>query len=862
MDPRNHRRARNLTIALLLLGLAAWVVPSYFSAERYRRRLQAGLEQVLHRPVKFGALSFRLLPRPGFSIENAEVEEDPDFGSEPFARVDRIECDLRWQSLWHSHMEFASLRLERPSFNLVLNAQGEWNVGKLLIQSGLTAPAGTARGAGDSAAEERLVLEAADARINFKIGANKKPFALTDVQARLQVDPAERRVQFRVTASPVRLDLPVPTPGPVEAEGSWTPGRDLRGPIEATLRTRGALLYDWIPIVTGHNPELYGVLDSDIRLSGSLLALTLEGESRLTQLHRWEGLPPSEPMPWTVRFRGQFLPRRGRVLVESLEASFADSHLFLSGSIDNLRAAPQLDLVAAVERSRLEDVLAAIRRLWPNTPAWGLRGRVDGMLAIQGPWTGRRYGGFVGARGVSLDTPSGSFPLSELAIRINNHGARLAPVQVALAPHVALVAEGVLERSHAAPRYDLQLSARGVPLHDALAFGRGLGIHSFQGLDATGSATATIHLAGSAWPPARPALTARAELRAARLLIPGLTEPLNLPHASLHIQRDEITADHVVAVLGTSVFNAKLVHRGAWRNPWEFELHANALSLEQGALWFDALGRRRPLPLLERLPGLASFTARRNAASQLFGSLNAEGRFTTPSVTYRNVVLKDFQGNFEVAGRTVRMKAARFRVGSGRGEAGGVVDFSSVPAHLTAGTSLTGIPVQSLISRLPGVLHGTRGSVNATASFETRGLGHEELAENLTGEATLRLKDLSFGDFDPLEALARQVHWGTLDPMHGPVAVRSATVTLGIRNRRLTLKTAPLELSGATLELDGTYVLGGPLSLDVHADLQHLHRRRLESEGEAKPRARHVEVHLAGPLDKLVVIPEVSRTGD
>jgi hypothetical protein len=862
MDPRNRRRARNLTIALLLLGLAAWIVPSYFSAERYRRRLQLGLEQVLHRPVKFGALSLRLLPRPGFSIENAEVEEDPAFGSEPFVRVDDIECDLRWQSLWRSRMRFASLRLSRPSFNLVLNARGEWNVGKLLIQSGLTAPAGTGGGAGGSAAQERLVLEVEDARINFKVGANKKPFALTDVQARLQVDPAERRVRFRVAASPVRLDLPVPTPGPVEAEGSWTPGRDLRGPIEATLRTRGALLYDWIPIVTGRNPELYGVLDSDVRLSGSLLALTLEGESRLTQLHRWEGLPPSEPMPWTVRFRGQFLPKRARVVVENLEASFADSHLYLSGSVDNLPVAPKLDLVVALERSRLEDVLAAIRRLRPNSGAWGLRGRVDGMLAIQGPWTRRKYGGFVGARGVSLITPSGSFPLSELAVRINDRGARIAPLQVALAPHVALVAEGVLERSHPAPRYDLQLSAKGVPLHDALAFARGLGIHLFQGLDATGSATATMHLAGSAWPLARPALTARAELRAARLLIPGLTEPLNLPHASLHVQGDEVTLDHVVAVLGTSVFNAKMAHRGAWQNPWKFDLHANALSLEQGALWFDALGRRRPLPLLERLPGLASFTARRSAASQLFASLNAEGRFTTPSVSYRTVALKDFQGAFEVSGRTVRMKTARFRVGGGRGEAGGVVDFSSAPALLTAGVSLTGIPVQSLISRLPGVLHGARGSLSATATLETRGLGREELAENLTGEATLSLKDLSFGDFDPLGALARQARWGTLDPIHGPVAIRSAMVTLGFRNRRLMLKSAPLELSGATLQVDGTYVLGGALNLDVHADLQHLRRRRLESEDEVKSSPPYAEVHLAGPLDKLVVIPEVSRSGE
>jgi len=142
MPSRNRRRVRNFTIALLLLGLAAWIVPSYFSAERYRRRLQAGLERALHRPVKFGAVSFRFLPRPGFSIEDVEVDEDSDFGSEPFARVDHIDCDLRWHSLWRSRMDFAHLYLDHPSFNVVLNSRGEWNVGKLLLQSGVTAPTG------------------------------------------------------------------------------------------------------------------------------------------------------------------------------------------------------------------------------------------------------------------------------------------------------------------------------------------------------------------------------------------------------------------------------------------------------------------------------------------------------------------------------------------------------------------------------------------------------------------------------------------------------------------------------------------------------------------------------------------------
>ena len=71
MKSRYHRFVRRLLIAMPLVILVAWLVPPFFSAERYRRRLEAGLQQALRRPVTFGAVSFRLLWRPGFTIHNA-----------------------------------------------------------------------------------------------------------------------------------------------------------------------------------------------------------------------------------------------------------------------------------------------------------------------------------------------------------------------------------------------------------------------------------------------------------------------------------------------------------------------------------------------------------------------------------------------------------------------------------------------------------------------------------------------------------------------------------------------------------------------------------------------------------------------
>lgn len=861
MPFRNRRRVRNSLAAILLLGLVAWVVPSYFSAERYRRRLQIGLEQALHRPVRFGAVSFRLLPRPGFSIQNVEVGDDPAFGAEPFARVDEIQCDLRWHSFWRSRMDFAHLHLDHPSFNVVMNPRGEWNVEKLLLESGVTAPDGVAANGGSPPQATQLDMDVEGARIDFLSGTTKKAFALTDVRARLQVNPRERRVQFQITASPMRPDLTIPTPGPVDAEGTWTPGADLRGPLQAHLRTRGALLYDWIPVVSGKNPEVYGVIDSDVRISGALPDLHVTGQANVTQLQRWEELPPSDSFPLGLNFNMRVVRGNHSVQVESFDVSFADSHLRLSGSVDNLTSVPQLDGVVSLSRSRLEDVGALVRHLWPAAGNWSLKGRLDAMLAVKGSWNDRRYGGFVGVTQASLETPSGSFPVSDIAVRINNRGASLAPVQVAVAPRVAIAAQGAIVRTKHGPQYEALLAAKGVPLHYALAFARGLGARLIQGIDATGSMTAALHLSGSSWPPARPLLSGRAELRAARLLVPGLTEPLNLPHASLQLNGNQILVDHLVAVLGTSVFSARMTHRGARANPWNFDLRANQLSLDQSALWFDSLGLRRPVPLLERLPGLSSFAARRDAASQIFASLHARGRFSTPLLRYRTVTLNNFSGVFEVRDRKIRMSAATFRSAGGRGSATGEVDLTSPHPLISARGSLADFPLQSLTARLPGPAGQLRGTVSATGTFETRGLVREELARNLTGQIKLNVRDLSFGDFDPLEALVKQAHWGTLDPARGPAPSSRLTMNVETRDGRFILKDTPVEISGARLQCNGEYDWTGAVDLVVRANLGLLRRRWLAGDDAPHASPASIEIHLGGPVDHLAVItPESAAT--
>jgi hypothetical protein len=876
MKSRKRRYAQYALAAFVLLMVACWIAPSFFNAERYRRRLEAGLQRALDRRVTFGAVSYRLLPRPGFSIENAVVHEDPAFGAEPLARVDRIDCDLRWRSLLRSRIDFSRLYLDHPTFNLVRNAQGEWNVETFLRKSGLASPAGSSSSA--SVPSDNLDLTADDARIDFSLNSEKKPFTLTEVSARVNFDRQRGLLSFRLEGIPIRTDLLLPTPGQVQLEGQWTPGPGLEGPLDAELRTQGSLLYDWIPLMTGRNPEIYGLLDAQIHMTGSLHHLNFEGQSNISQLHRWEQVPPSDPMPSAIFFRGNFDRIRGQAVIDGLDCTFANSRIHLTGSIDKIPTTPELDLAVAVERSRLEDFVSLGRRLTGNAQPLGISGRVDSLLTIQGEWHTRHFSGFAGARDISLTTASGSYPVSDLNLQIGKDQAHATPVQITIAPHVELTVEaGIspaldtgtpLKKSGkippviraGPPLYQISVTAKNAPAHDLISFARDIGLFSAQGLDARGSASLALNITGAAWPPGRPSVDGYSDLRAASLLVPGLTEPVNLPRAHIQVAANRIIADPIVAVMGTSVFTGRLEHQGDRGEPWDFDVHANAMSLEQGSLWFDVLGRRQPVSLLARLPGLSSFGEVRAAASNLFGALKAHGLFTSSSITYQALNLADFKSTVDISGRSIKLDGATFRAAGGKGQGRMAVDFTNPPARVVIDVMMADGNLQSLSAHLPPELRQGRGTFSGEGHFETQGLSHEEIANNLRGRATLRLKNVFLGEFDPLQALARHKGWGTLESSRGELEVKSCTGTIEIHDRRVALGNVPLEIAGAQLKVNGDYLFDGSVDLDVHADLRRLTRRWLNPAGTDVKDAHVMELHLLGPLNKLAVAPEFAAT--
>src|SRR5574337_83898 len=67
-------------VVLLVLGVAgALLLPYLLDVNSYRGRIQAELEQRLHRPVTLGQMQLKVVPL-AFKVDHVAIAEDPAFG--------------------------------------------------------------------------------------------------------------------------------------------------------------------------------------------------------------------------------------------------------------------------------------------------------------------------------------------------------------------------------------------------------------------------------------------------------------------------------------------------------------------------------------------------------------------------------------------------------------------------------------------------------------------------------------------------------------------------------------------------------------------------------------------------------------
>jgi AsmA protein len=445
-------------VTLLLLAL----VPPFLNINHFRRRISVSISGALGRPVRMDNVGFRILPTPGFTMENFVIGEDPAFGNEPFLRSDTVTATLHVSSLWRGHLEFATISLDEPHVNLVRNAEGKWNVESVLLQASQIRTAPTAASANEQHRAGGLprfpYIEATQARVNIKLGEDKMPFSLTEAKLALWL-PQPETWHVRLEARPLRTDMTANDTGLLQVEGTFQRAATLRAiPLNISASWHKAQLGDVSHMLMGENAGWRGAIDAEANVTGQFSNAQIDAKLHLDEVRRAE-FEPKRTLSLDAVCTANALDDLRTFDAIHCALPLGDGSVVMEGKVTNLREAAQPALKFIAQQipaaQLLEIARHATNRIAPDLTA---DGTIDGVFTYGPAPTAKKpqtiWQGSATLPTLTLNVPGipGSLTVANLHLHTidstSRHstqtGAILDPVTLALGGPAPITLDGAL----------------------------------------------------------------------------------------------------------------------------------------------------------------------------------------------------------------------------------------------------------------------------------------------------------------------------------------------------------------------------------------------------------------------------------
>jgi uncharacterized protein involved in outer membrane biogenesis len=748
---------RRIAVAAVLLLLLFLLRPG---ASRLKSRIAASIGAGLARPVEIGSVHLRLLPRPGFDLENLVVYDDPAFGQEPMLRAPEVTADLRLTSLLRGRLEIARLDVNDPSLNLVHGDNGRWNLEALLERTSHMPLAPTAK-AKSEARPAFPYIQVTSGRINFKSGQEKKPYALTNADFALWQE-SENTWGVRLKAEPFRGDMNLNDTGTLRVNGTWQRAVSLRDtPMQFSVEWDRPQLGQLTKFLSGEDKGWRGGVQVEVTLTGTPVNLQVTSDASLQDFRRYD-ISNAQALPLAAHCDGRYSSLDHLVHEVFCRLPVGNGQLTLKGDV-GLPASHRYDLVLNAEDVPASALVALAQHAKKGLPEdLEANGEIRCSLSIRrtGPMGGApEFSGSGEIIALHLTSPSSKAELDAASIPLSlvaNGSANHALANYALADH-ALGGHGLADS--AAPGlqfgpFPLSIGRGTFPVaHGWIGFsgyriallgeaevGRTLRVAKLFGLPALaaaadGQAQIDLQIAGTwhGWMEGsragfsnlpQPQVTGTAKLHSVRVEVRGVEEPIEISSANLQLLPDKVRVTKLTANAARALWTGSLELPRGCGTPRactvSFDLSTNQLNLSEVAQWLSP--RLQPRPWY-RLPAGNDQTG-----PTFFTSLHAEGKIAATRLGLRGLTTNQLSTNQLSANHVsadVSLDAGKLQLSDLRGELLGgkhrgewQADFSVKPAVYTSSGTVTGIALRQLASAMHDEwIAGTAsGSYQMTAS--------------------------------------------------------------------------------------------------------------------------------------------------
>ncbi len=764
-------------------------------AARLQHRIEMSLGDALGRRVEIGGVHLRLLPQPGFDLDNLVVRDDPHFGAEPMLSAQQVTTNLRVLALFHGRLELSSLSLSDPSVNLVRNQAGRWNLEDVLERRAKTATAPTSQ-ASSKTRPAFPYLEATGGRINFKFNLEKKPIALLEADFSLWQN-SENSWTMRLKAQPTRTDMSLSDTGSLRVNGTWQRAGTLREtPVHLQAQWEQAQMGQMTKLVWGQDKGWRGGVTITADIAGSPAALLVKTQIKVDDFRRYD-VSSLQNLRLALGCQGTYNAADSSVGELFCQAPMAAGKLTMAGEA-GWGSAAQYDLKIAAEGIPAQGLAAlaqhAKQDLAPDLRAMGL---LDGEFEAKKD-AGKNVATFLGKATVhgfqlSSKAESATVNFGDVAVttgrapktvaglsKLEPGGINLqiGPASVELGT-VPSAAQGLVSRTG----YDFRLRGM-VEVSRTLKLARMLGVTRWKPA-AEGSARVDLGINGTWQRSAQPAVSGTAFLSGVTAQVAGMSSPLKINTANLSVLGDSVQVQKLQASFGDMHFaGTATVPRHCEKSEGcesRFDLAVDQIALEDvRGLFGEQAGKR---------PWYQWLAVGSPAASNPLLGLRAQGQIQARVVKVGKVVATNCAANFEASNGKIQLRNLQGKLLGGSHLGEWRLDGSKEPAEYSGRGEFSDISLNALAGLWPE--DWVAGKASGDYQFTATGANAADAWKKAVGTLQFVMSDGTFPQVK-LEG--------------GPLRVDKFAGTLQRKDGEFILEQA--KLAGAT----GSYAVKGTAS--------------------------------------------------
>jgi len=810
---------RRIAAAAAVIVLALFLLRP--GASRLKSRIVSSISTGVGRPVDIGSVHLRLLPRPGFDLENLVVYDDPAFGAEPMLRASEVTAALRLTSLVRGRLEIARLDLTEPSLNLVHSEGGRWNLEALLERTAHIplAPTGKAK------SEPRPgfpYIQATSARINFKSGPEKKPYSLTNADFSLWQD-SENSWGVRLKAQPVRTDLNLNDTGLLQVNGTWQRAAALRDtPVQFNIEWNRAQLGQFTKFFTGNDQGWRGEILLDVALTGTPAKLQISSNGSIQDFRRYD-ITSGQAVRLAGHCDGEYSSLTQAFHALACSAPVGDGLITLQGEMglpgshsyglrltaDKVPASAAAVLVQRAKRNLPEDLVAGgtvsgSLRVERATAAAKLqfqgRGEITALhlsSAVNKAEVGPEMVPFVLTSGDALEKGAARKRKGMPGLRFpDGPHVEFGPFAVAIGRASDPTAQGWINHDG----YNLSVAGE-AEIAKALRVARMFGFPALQSA-AEGSAQIDLQIAGS-WAERShgtssgftgPQVSGMAKLRNVRIALRGAGGPVEIVSADMQLLPDEVRVVKLNAKAGDASWTGSLEMPRGCGTPGacqvRFILNANRIALGELRDWASPSPKERRWYQV-----LGSST---QVGPSFLASVRASGQLTADRLQVHGVAATRVSARVSLDGGKLQISQLNADLLGGKHRGEWQADFSVKPAVCSGSGNFTGVSLASLANVVKDA--GIAGDANA--SYDMKGPCPEGFWKSAEGTLQFVMKDGTLPHF-------------ALDEDADPFEVTRFAGQARLQGGAIEMKDAKLESPGGAFRVSGTASLKGELDLKL-----------------------------------------------